>query len=351
MATSRFPPRPVAAAAAASAVTLTAEGQPVKRVQLLPIGAIRLRDGRGPYRLQKDEAAAVIAATKARAGRTDIMVDYDHQSFFGAKDGVGGQAPAAGWISPASLSVEPDGIWAEVQWTAAAAQKLAAREYRYLSPLFTYDSFTGRVLSILNAGLTNTPAIEELAAVATTQETIMDWSAILAALGLPEGATQEDVLAAIAAMREAAAAAATATATLATAAKELGLQEGADAAAVLAAARTACPDPAKYVPASALAELTAEIATLKAERIDRIVAAACRQGKVSPALKDWATAYATKDLAGFATWLAAAPVLASPGEVAAAATVTDGRVLSEEERKVAKLLGLSEEAYLKGKEV
>ncbi len=51
---------------------------------------------------------------------------------FSAVPGVGGTAPAAGWIK--RLEARPDGIWAAVAWTEAAQARIRAGEYRYITP-------------------------------------------------------------------------------------------------------------------------------------------------------------------------------------------------------------------------
>lgn len=124
-----------------------------ERVQLLPPGAFYGRDGRGPWRVV--DPAAVIAASRELAAGADLVIDYDHQSDYAAVAGTGGRAPAAGWIT--GLSLAPDGgISAAVSWTAQARRAIAAREYRFLSPVFAHDA-AGRVVRLLRAGLTNTP--------------------------------------------------------------------------------------------------------------------------------------------------------------------------------------------------
>jgi hypothetical protein len=108
--------------------------------------------GKGPWRLT--DAAAVITASLA--GGRDLVIDYDHQSEYSARPGVGGTAPAAGWIT--QLEHREDGIWGQVTWTEAGAAAVAAREYRYLSPVFQFDA-AGQAKRLLRAGLTNTPAL------------------------------------------------------------------------------------------------------------------------------------------------------------------------------------------------
>lgn len=146
---------------AARPINLTATGSLPRRVKLLPIGRIEMRDGRGPYMVRDQaHAAQIVAATRAWLGSADMMFDYDHQSIYAAGEGNGGMAIAAGWIKAASFTVETDGIYADVEWTPAAAQKLAAREYRYLSPLFSVAPETGEVIRLKNAALVNMGAID-----------------------------------------------------------------------------------------------------------------------------------------------------------------------------------------------
>ena len=221
--------RALVAAAAAVALAPPAAGAP-SRVQLFPLGRTTLRDGRVFEIADAAAAQTVIANTLGYAGRMALVIDYDHQTEFGAKPGVGGKAPAAGWIETASLTVEPDGIWGEVSWTPAAAAALEAREYRYLSPMF-FHAKDGRVLALKGAGLVNVPAIDQLAAVAsaTPETNLMDLTKIAAALGLAATATETEILAGIAAANAGAPA-------VAAAATQLGLAATASLADVVAAA-------------------------------------------------------------------------------------------------------------------
>src|SRR3546814_10850322 len=88
-------------------ISAAAEGVPADWVQLLPFGQIKGRDGRS-WVLDPADAEEVIAASVARAANADLVVDYDHQSDFAAKPGVGGRAPASGWIK--ELPKRDDGI-------------------------------------------------------------------------------------------------------------------------------------------------------------------------------------------------------------------------------------------------
>lgn len=77
----------------------------------------------------------------------------------------GQPAPAAGWIK--QLESRGDGLWGLIEWTAKASAHLAAKEYRYLSPVFNFTP-SGEVTRVLRAALTNNPALE-LTALASAQ--------------------------------------------------------------------------------------------------------------------------------------------------------------------------------------
>ena len=130
-----------------------------QRIQLIPAGEFRANDGRpvdAPFwRLSPQRAAALVAELNARPVR--LMVDYEHQTLFTAQNGQ--PNPASGWLSGFEW-VDGKGLYAEVQWTAAAKERIAGGEYRYISPVFQYTP-AGDILSLLPPALTNTPALDQ----------------------------------------------------------------------------------------------------------------------------------------------------------------------------------------------
>jgi len=130
-------------------------------VHLLPMGQFSASDGRGPWLV--DNAEQVITNTLERAGSRKIPIDYDHQIDRSAQNGQ--PAIAAGWIT--QLQERDDGIWGLAEWTDKASAHLAAKEYRYLSPVIHYDA-SGKVTRISRAALVNNPALE-LTALASEQ--------------------------------------------------------------------------------------------------------------------------------------------------------------------------------------
>ena len=225
-------------------------------VQLFPAaGEITARDGR-KWRLSNPEA--VIAATRALHGKKPVAVDYDHQLIHAATNGQ--PAPAAGWIT--DLEARKDGIWGLIEWTAKAAAHLAAREYRYISPYFYSYRETGEISRIVNAGLTNDPALEMTALANTQRENMKEIEGELRSLlNLAADAPGDAILEAV-----------------------RGLSSTASAAA------SARPD--RFVPIELFEEVTAELnrnsqgMSLEAASmaVDREIAS----GRLIPAMRDWA---------------------------------------------------------------
>lgn len=341
-------------ASTASAITLDAEGKPPREIQLFPFGTVNARDGRGPWVLA-DEAHAreVIAATQALHAPTDMMVDYDHQAVFAIGEGKGGKAEASAWINVSTLTIKPDGIWASVEWTAAAAAKLADRAYRYLSPYFGSDKTTGRITRFFNVGLVNQPAIREIAAAASVDlnpGTIQPMKTILTALGLKEDATEAEACASIAALTQAASSAEHLTA----AGTALGLKPEATGEEVVAAATAAVAgkvDMTKFVPIETHQAATAQLKVINDERAAAAVDKAIEGGKLAPANRQWGLDQFAKDEAAFAAFVQGQPAILSTGGSKTAGKVDgDKPSLTDEDRQACAALGLSEDDFLKARE-
>lgn len=157
-------------------------------------------------KLNEQLQAARKLADEGKASRP--FIDFDHE---------GGEA--------AAIPVEffwQDGIRVRVEWTKAGAEAVQGRVYSYFSPEFFADK-SGRVTAIPEVGpigaLVNTPAfqrIERLAANLSTTNSEHKMQEIAKALGLPETATEADILAKIAELTGTASTATATTAELAT---------------------------------------------------------------------------------------------------------------------------------------
>lgn len=285
------------------------DGQPLapEWVQLIPAGSFSGRDGRGPYLLN---SAAVLAAFQK--GGIDLPIDYEHQTL-SATDKAG-PVPAAGWIK--ALEVREGSLWGRVEWTPKAAQLIAQREYRFLSPVFRHDK-AGRIVALEGAGLTHYPNLD-LEPVAHQKGEPMDLKPIIEALGAPADADVAQLAAHVKTLKEAA---------------------------------SRQPDPREWVPMSQHQAVAQELAALQKqvakEKAEAAVRAAMSAGKLAPAMQNWALAYAEKDPEGFAEWVKAAPVILAPEGDKAAHRVapnagTGAEALTDEDRYVCAALGLSE---------
>lgn len=143
----------------------------VKNIRLIPSGLFRATDGRpagvAGWILTANNAKVIIQAAASRAN--DFVLDYEHQTMQASKNGQ--PAPAAGWFKRLEWrDGEGGGLFAlDVRWTARAAAMIAAREYRYISPVFGFDAKTGEVQNIHSAAITNDPALDGLTDIAAAK--------------------------------------------------------------------------------------------------------------------------------------------------------------------------------------
>jgi phage I-like protein len=228
------------------------------RVPLAPWGTVE--STHGEFVVDEESARLVLEAFAAHG--TDLPIDYEHQTLGGEYAAPDGKAPAAGWIK--RLHAEPGvGLVADIEWTAEAARMLAAREYRYLSPVAIVRREDRRLIAIHSAALTNKPAIVGMHPIVNRIETEADDAKTMALLRT-----------------------------------ELRLPADADDRQVLLAA------------GQRLAVMARESQQNHAKVL---IEAAARAGKLTPAQRDWAAALIARDERLFAEWLRTAPVIVQPG--------------------------------------
>lgn len=133
--------------------------------------------------------------------------------------------------------------------------------------------------------------------------------ALLAALGLNEQTPDDQTLAALTALLAKAKSDADQVAAL--------TAERANKDAQLAAmtARNGAPDPAQYVPLTAVTQMQTQLAALTAQlegrEVDEVVQAALTNGQLLPALETWARDLGKKDIAALKTYIASTPKIAA----------------------------------------
>lgn len=335
-------------------------------LQLTPAGAFRPSDGRemvvDAWRIDAAIASRVIDRFAAR--RTPLVIDYEHQTLH--KEENGQPAPAAGWVQSIHWR-ESQGLFATVELTERARALIAAREYRFFSPVFSFDANTGDVLEIHMGALTNHPAIDgmqplELRAAATFRTASQEndsmnplLAAVLAALALPAGTTEPQAIAALSALGPVQERL-DALAKLRTA---LGVAETADTTALVTACtalRANQVDPAKFVPLSVVEELKGQLAALTAQvtkgEVDKLVEEALADGRLLPAQEQWARELGASNRAALSSYLEVAQPIAALTQ-----TQTKGRApeskgehgLTAEELAVCSATGLTPEQFAKAK--
>ena len=222
-----------------------------------------------------------------QSGGIDLPIDFEHQND-NPDASLKSPVPAAGWIKVLRGDA---GLRGRVTRTAPAAEMIGNREYRSTSPGFMFDPETRRIVKLKGAGLVHNPN-PHLTALAGEQPPMARGAPdadmmqrILAAPGLPPDTSPDqiaDAFARIGALRE--------------------LVTGKPTAAA------ASPDPARYVPVSAVAEMLRRHSEEQAARTeDRVLAkvnGACRDGCPGGGMRDQARALCRSDEAAFDTVIA-----------------------------------------------
>lgn len=299
----------------AEAIALNAEGAAPEWVMLWPQG--KLVVGRDKRSFVIHDPEAIIAATNPRL---PLLVDYEHDFEFRKP---GDKTPAAGWIT--ELEVRDGAIWGRVEWTSAAANAIADKQYRFHSPVFFCRPKTDpmQVVAIGGAGLTHAPNLS-FTALNSEQDPVMD-KELAKALGLPENASVAEAVAAVN--------------TLST------------------------PSPTRYMPRAdydqALERATnaeKKLADIEAAQAQSAAEALVDKGiadrKIAPASRDHFLKLALNSRADVEALLAATPAIIPAGEdkgLAKGDPAGQSGALSPDEKAMCSQLGLTEDAFLKAR--
>lgn len=276
-------------------------------IHILPFG--RIHHDMGDFEVTKEMVDEIIA----NKYEDDIVIDYEHQTTKGT------EAPAAGWIY--ELVKKATGLWAKIkEWTPRAAEYIRNKEYRYISAVIDplhEDHRTGEQKGwyLHSVGLTNVPWVKGMVPItmkhglnnlSKSEEQLM-FEKLKKLLKLKDDATEDEVIKAIGKIIEAK------DEPKPIASKEvlevLGLKDDAtldnvkEKVKALKDESKQDPDPEKYVlksefdkTAKALKDVTDKLAM---KDRDARVSKALTSGKITPAQKEWAEAYALKDPEGF----------------------------------------------------
>lgn len=324
-------------------------------IQALPDGHFAAVDGRpddvagGKWLMDSVAFAALQANTPHKAG--DLVIDYEHQTLNKEKNGQ--PAPAAGWFNIDDVQYrQGQGLFIKPCFTDNAIAYLTAKEYKYFSLVFGYDTSTGRPQFIHSAALTNRPGVDgmlplaSLAALAALNTSLNPHEPIqstdteelhvnpllrkiLAALGVdvPEDATAltaEQEVAALSALN-----------TLTTAANSAdGLKQQLTALS----ATSPSVDLSQYVPVATVAALRAQLVALTAENgvltVEQTVKAAIDEGKAFECERDYLTKLGKQSIAALTANLGERVAIAA---LTAKQTTTVPDPIKDKETKLAAL--------------
>jgi phage I-like protein len=324
-----------------------------REIQVIPSGWHST--GKGDFLLDSEAALQVIEDFNSRENQ--MVIDYEHQSL------GGGIAPAAGWIKDLTYRGD-EGLWALVEWTGRARQYLQGCEYRYLSPVFLRREEDSRVVRLINAALTNNPAIDGMVPVTggaaqepwhvlsretdnnagnnegaepcpaeRKEEELMQ--KVLEALGLQNTEGEDRAIEAIGVMRREL--------------EDLGESLGKirEALGLGPEAGDTDLEGSLFAMKQAAVETESLRKELEGQEAREMVALAMKEGKVSPAQKDWAMDYALRDTESFRVFVASAPVVVPVGEVSRGYGIKRKSTVCPVQAEVNRALGLSDERFMK----
>ncbi|MFD2012959.1 phage protease [Acinetobacter vivianii] len=263
---------------------------------LIPEGIFRSEiDGRpydAPHWILTPERGHLIAAALNQR-EIDTVIDYEHATLKSKNNGEA--APAAGWLLAGGF-IYKEGVGlcsSKFDWLEKAKAHIEAKEYKYLSPVFLYNS-AGEIITLINLALTNTPAIENLQAkiaaaaqeffAQNLQDSTMDellehlrWM-----LNLPLAATPEEIKAELSKLQQQI----TEKTGVAVAANSQNLFDAVAAIDQLkVAANSQSIDMTKFVPMDVYLEAKNEVTQVaqkaQAKELDDLILAACSDGRLT----------------------------------------------------------------------
>jgi phage I-like protein len=333
-----------------------------KAVRLLPMWGFASNDGRPAPNMQwvLNEGGAARIVNYWNAVPEQMVIDYEHQTQKADFNGL--PAPAAGWAI--TLEARTDGVYALIDWTDKAKAHIEAREYRYISPVFSYDSKTGEVLQLHMAALTNSPGLTGLTELNPAMlKQFLNHSQVeendvkkelLALLAMAITATDSEVVGAVAMLQtdlktanDAKDAAVAQVATLTT--------EKETAATELATLKKAQGTGSDVVAMAALQTQVVSLqAQLNANEVAALVAEGLADGRILESSRAWAEDLGKKDVAQLKGFLAVAPKIAAlQGQQSAGmphgSGATDASGLTADELAVCSSVGMTPAAFAAAK--
>lgn len=316
------------------------DGAIPSEIKLTPSGSFRAKDGRpanvGGWVVNSFNAQSIIDSIAAL--QDQVLIDYDHQTLFIKENGK--PSPAAGWFKNVEYR-ENDGLYAtDVEWTEAAKLSIQNKEYRYISPVLSFNKKTGEVTSILMAALVNYPALDGLNDLAaahfnfkTTEENPMN-KELLALLGLSSDADDNAILSAVKSLQQS------------------KTDEVTALNAEITSLKNKSPDDSRFVPVAVVTELQTQLAALSAGiedgKIEKLITSNLTK-LPTEGLQKWA---AGQSLESLSAYLENAPEVTALGALQSGGNEPindESAALSADEEAILKATGVDAEEYKKTK--
>lgn len=282
--------------------------EPPTEVKLLAAGKIETT--KGDFGFPPESGKAVMS--KAADYGNDFNFDYGHSMLGSFNLDPSEAGKAAGWYK---LDLRNGELWAtDIRWTPKARDMIMNREYRYISPAFCHNE-AGEVTELINCALTNIPAtkrLKPLMASRKTEESKMDEKEMVAALATSKAFSEEIA--------------------------KLTGKAGPEALAVIQAWKVGFDRAVELT-----AKLEAVETAARASELDTLVKQGSSEGKIPPAMLEWAKSQSVESLKAF---LSVAPALViAPKTDNAPAPKSDASgkseiVLTSEEKTMAKLMSM-----------
>lgn len=118
----------------------------------------------GDMTLSREVFNSMVVNFQNKCRGVDLAIDYGHNAF----------EEAAGWIKELYLSDDQTELWAKVDWTNKAKEKIADKQYRYISGEFSYEYEDDKGMKygpcLFGAALTNRPFLKDMKSVIDLNE-------------------------------------------------------------------------------------------------------------------------------------------------------------------------------------
>ena len=282
------------------------DGKVASWIQVFKLG--KFKHFQGDFEIDDTFLGDLLTNFTDRDDNHGIPIDYNHA---GLADGE--TAKAAGWIE--ELEIRDDGLYARVSWTPRAADFIKNDEFKFISPEFSVEGHEDEFGDMIDgpflhaAALTNMPFLKGMKPVTLKKQQPKGGKKVMSEkiakrLGLKE-VDEDGIIKKLDSIFKDIEATKLDTEQLGELRGTLKLKEGDD---ILASVRTLMDEQKlKGEEVVALKASVAKLAEKDATRdANEVVDKGMRSGKITPAMKEWATEYALKDAKGFGKYLESA---------------------------------------------